>query len=435
MIDQEGVKIVDRIVDETARVKLIEVGGFVDQANCHLLQNIIDKCLEEQFYNLVFDLQSLVYMSSAGWGVLIGEIRRFRESAGDIKLANMGPEIYEVYQMLEFYHIISEYGSLEEALKSFDMITSIDKFDIRKAQKKEEEEPALEVPPPQPEPAPYIPPVEESPVKQEPEPQVQEVIEVPEPEIEEIPEPELPPEPEIEETPIVETEPLMDETVVMDSISNNEINEVEIDASPEEEAVVEAPLENEDIQEFDTPAPAEEDMSEETPPENYPEETVKEVYVENEDSNHVEEEVVPDPVPDKKEPDNASQKEEVEAYAEDEPVENPGIILEEEIDVNIDGILASEGISKSISQVDPSGYITFDPSKYNRNINIKVMPIPDKIRDIVSKYPELSPRQIQKMLTHPDYGGVKIGFFKLRSLLKALDLETKEKRYRFYRSA
>lgn len=57
-------------------------------------------------------------------GVLIGEIKRFRENGGDIKLANMGPEIYEIYQMLEFYHIISEYASVADALKSMNIGSS-----------------------------------------------------------------------------------------------------------------------------------------------------------------------------------------------------------------------------------------------------------------------------------------------------------------------
>ena len=58
-------------------------------------------------------------MSSAGWGIFVGEVKRFRENGGDIKLVNMNSEIYEVFQMLEFYHIIEDYNSIDEALSAY----------------------------------------------------------------------------------------------------------------------------------------------------------------------------------------------------------------------------------------------------------------------------------------------------------------------------
>ncbi len=429
MIDQEGIKIVSKVIDDTNRIKLIEVGGFVDQANCHLLQNTIDQCLNEQHYNLVFDLQNLAYMSSAGWGVLIGEIRRFRESNGDIKLINMGPEIYEVYQMLEFYHIISEYGSIEEALKSLDMGAAVEKFDVRKTRKQTEEEPAAPAAEVESEAA-SVPPIVDEPPETDP-PTKEAILVKGASDKDALPQEE----PQVEKTlqaeesnaEALEDHPLVEEET---ELSKEQIEpDPAVETSPDiaNESPMEEPQEVDFLENTDVSNPAE--MSE-----IFSETKQKEENVEKDDTEDFPEEdtgtfVEESPV------DNFSENREAEAYAEDGLVQNSDIILEEEIDVNIDGILANEGISKSIQSIDPSGYIQFDPGKYNRNINIKVMPIPDKIRDIVGKYPELSPRQIQKMLTHPDYGSVKIGFFKLRSLLKALDLDTKEKRYRFYRSA
>ena len=120
MIKSEGVEIKVNKVGKDDPILVIQLGGYVDQANCHLLQVVIDRCLSEQYYMIIFDVHQLVYMSSAGWGVMIGEIKRFREKGGDIKLANMDPAIYEIYQMLEFYHMISEYASVESALQAFE---------------------------------------------------------------------------------------------------------------------------------------------------------------------------------------------------------------------------------------------------------------------------------------------------------------------------
>jgi len=315
MIEQEGIKIETKLVESHPGVVMVETSGYVDQANCHLLQKTIDDSLAGGTYKLIFDFKNLVYMSSAGWGVLIGEIKRFRESGGDIKLCNMGPEIYEIYQMLEFYHIISEYPSVEEALKSFG--------DSLETQRMEESIP-------------------------------------------------LPAKPDTE---VVKPEPKK-------SAAKPAEKAPEVEKKPQPPAV-------------------------ENKPESAPQTTM------------------PAPIP-KEEPPRAPQV----------PAEDRNIVLEKEIDVDIDNILLDEGIGTSAPQMNAGGnYVTFNPTKYDRQSNIKVMPIPDKIRAIVAANPEFSPWKIKKALKDPEYGSIKVGYFKLRSLLKDLELDTKEKRFRYYRSA
>lgn len=375
MIEQEGIKIETKVVDEEARIMVIEISGYVDQANCHLLQEMIDKALKDKYYRLVFNLQNLVYMSSAGWGVLIGEIKRFRESSGDIKLANMGPEIYEIYQMLEFYHIISEYPSLEDALKSFHLkpkmvsasapTQAVKKEKPKAAEKKSE---AKKTAPPTPASkeklvSAELPGSESKPLR-------------PEQEIGEI-------KPEQPREPLETKNPLLTGTLVTKP------------AAPE-------PFLGNSPPQAPSPGPEEPQAREVTfPPERNREETLLETPT----------------------------------FPPKVPGEDKNVIIDQEIDINIDGILAEEGISTALVQTGKVNYIPFDVEKYNRRIDIKVMPVPDKVRDIISQHPELSPRAIRKMLRQPEYGGVKIGYFKLRSLLKSLELDTKEKRYRYHRSA
>ncbi len=118
-MEKDGIKINSRFLDDEGKYLLIELGGYVDQANCHHLQHEINEALKADIVNIIFDLKDLTYMSSAGWGILVGEIKRFREKGGDIKLANMPLNIYEVYQMLEFYHILQDYPTVQDAYNSF----------------------------------------------------------------------------------------------------------------------------------------------------------------------------------------------------------------------------------------------------------------------------------------------------------------------------
>lgn len=80
-------------------------------------------------------------------------------------------------------------------------------------------------------------------------------------------------------------------------------------------------------------------------------------------------------------------------------------------------------------------YVEFDPEVYRREVDVKRMTLPEKIRKIVSLNPRLSTGEIKRMLSQPEFGGVKLGYFRLRTILRTLDLDTKEKRYRYYRSS
>lgn len=115
----EKIKIDSKFADQSGEIMIVELGGHVDQSNSYQLQKMFDNIIESGCFKVIVDFGQLFYMSSAGWGVFVGEIKRFRENGGDIKLANMNPEIYDVYQMLEFYHILDDYLTVEDAAASF----------------------------------------------------------------------------------------------------------------------------------------------------------------------------------------------------------------------------------------------------------------------------------------------------------------------------
>ena len=119
----EQILVKTEFIDKTLPVVLVQLGGYIDQSNCDKLQKVFDNLALSSHFNVIFDLSSLVYVSSAGWGIFVGEVKRFRDNNGDIKLANMNSEIYEIFQMLEFYHILEDFSSIEEALEAFGIIT------------------------------------------------------------------------------------------------------------------------------------------------------------------------------------------------------------------------------------------------------------------------------------------------------------------------
>jgi hypothetical protein len=67
-------------------------------------------------------------------------------------------------------------------------------------------------------------------------------------------------------------------------------------------------------------------------------------------------------------------------------------------------------------------------------LDVENLPLVEKIKVIVVENPNNGFRKIQKELNSERFGYHKVNLLKLRSILKQYNLETKEKRHRFYRS-
>ncbi|GAB4368379.1 MAG: hypothetical protein Kow0042_09500 [Calditrichia bacterium] len=276
---KESIDIQTELLDKENNVVLVKLGGYIDQANVYLLQREIDQYIQNGYFKLIFDLGNLVYMSSAGWGVIIGEIKRFRENGGDIKLVNMNPEIYEIYRMLEFYHILPEYPTLKDALRSYGAAAVESGHTEQEMKgKKEEKEVTL-------------------------------------------------------------------------------FEEMRIPGEPDE-------------------------------PYEY-----------------------------KNSPAEGSEQNE----------------NNDEFEIQIKNLL-QETTREDQDTKKNQTHIDFKPSERRSQLKEDILPLNEKIKLIVARNPLLSTRKIKKELRTERYGFVKIGYFKLRSILKQLELDTKEKRFRYYRS-
>ncbi len=100
-------------------VSEVRVDGVIDTLTAGELEDVIDSLLQRGRYRIVFDLAGVDYISSAGWGIFISHIKEVRAAGGDIKLAGMIPNVYEIYQLLEFDNILQACTSVDEARNRF----------------------------------------------------------------------------------------------------------------------------------------------------------------------------------------------------------------------------------------------------------------------------------------------------------------------------
>ena len=99
---------------------LVNLKGTIETTNASALEDAIDRIIDDECYRIVVDLADVNYISSAGWGIFISEIKRVRREAGDIKLVSMRTEVREVFDLLEFNSILKPYAAKAEAIRDFE---------------------------------------------------------------------------------------------------------------------------------------------------------------------------------------------------------------------------------------------------------------------------------------------------------------------------
>jgi anti-sigma B factor antagonist len=105
--------------DRNPDVSVISVKGYVDTTTSTELEESLKRLLGKGQFDIVIDLGDVNYISSAGWGIFISEIKEIRENGGDLKLAAMIGDVYEVFELLEFQTILESFDTVEEAVSSF----------------------------------------------------------------------------------------------------------------------------------------------------------------------------------------------------------------------------------------------------------------------------------------------------------------------------
>ena len=102
----EGIQLSVKQVGVGNNISIIKVGGYIDTTTSAELEHSLEQLLESNNTRIIIDLKNVDYISSAGWGIFISEIKGIRERNGDLKLVGMIPDVYEVFELLEFHYIL-----------------------------------------------------------------------------------------------------------------------------------------------------------------------------------------------------------------------------------------------------------------------------------------------------------------------------------------
>ncbi len=116
----EGIQVSTHVAGTQNQISVIKVGGYIDTTTSSEVERALNSLLKQKRYDIIIDLSNVDYISSAGWGIFISEIKTIRENGGDLKLVGMIPDVYEIFELLEFHHILDVHDTIQDAVRAFE---------------------------------------------------------------------------------------------------------------------------------------------------------------------------------------------------------------------------------------------------------------------------------------------------------------------------
>jgi anti-anti-sigma factor len=116
----EGIQISVYYVGAKEDIALIQIGGYLDTVTSPQLERALEHITTEGYCHIICDLGNVNYISSAGWGIFVSKIKMIRDMGGDLVLAQMIPDVFDVFKLLEFDRILKFFDGSDKAVKEFD---------------------------------------------------------------------------------------------------------------------------------------------------------------------------------------------------------------------------------------------------------------------------------------------------------------------------
>ncbi|MFA6571849.1 MAG: STAS domain-containing protein [Bacteroidota bacterium] len=105
-------------------IDCLYLSGYLDAHTAPQLENALEGLISKGQKKIIVNFRELDYISSAGLGVFMAFIEDIRETGGDIKLANMRPKVFSVFELLGFPILFDIVHDEKNAIENFGRMIS-----------------------------------------------------------------------------------------------------------------------------------------------------------------------------------------------------------------------------------------------------------------------------------------------------------------------
>ncbi|MDR3303285.1 MAG: STAS domain-containing protein [Treponema sp.] len=112
----ENLHITLRLVPDRADGLVLHLAGSIDTYNSTYFYEQVCRLIESGYTRLFLHCGSLEHISSTGIGSLTALLKTLKDKGGDMTFFAMGPDLYNMLDMLGFGGVFTVWDSLEAAL-------------------------------------------------------------------------------------------------------------------------------------------------------------------------------------------------------------------------------------------------------------------------------------------------------------------------------
>ncbi|HEY0310099.1 MAG TPA: STAS domain-containing protein [Luteimonas sp.] len=100
-------------------IAIVAISGSVDGLTAETLLATLQAHVEDGHTRLVVDLAAVEYTSSAGLRALLATVKEARRRGGDLRLAQINPNVRKVLELSGFVTILKIFAEVDEAVESY----------------------------------------------------------------------------------------------------------------------------------------------------------------------------------------------------------------------------------------------------------------------------------------------------------------------------
>src|SRR5580658_1324925 len=112
-------ELVTRTAMSNTAVSVLDIDGVLDINTVENFEMALQDFLRKKQFKIILNLEKLTYISSAGIGVLVGNIKEIRKNKGDIKITGASPEVYNVLDLLDLPGLFKIHKTERDAAAEF----------------------------------------------------------------------------------------------------------------------------------------------------------------------------------------------------------------------------------------------------------------------------------------------------------------------------
>ncbi len=106
--------------EQLKRCDMIKATGRIDGQSAPKLAEAFHALIDAGRFRIVFDMGGVEFLSSAGLHALIDAQKTCKRwNRGEVVLASVPPQVYEVLEMVGFVHLFKIYDNAVQAVGSF----------------------------------------------------------------------------------------------------------------------------------------------------------------------------------------------------------------------------------------------------------------------------------------------------------------------------